>query len=1233
MAVADPPRLTPTQRTPAVSDPFVHLRVASAYSMRYGASPPEILAERAAEYDMDLLGLTDRDGLYGAVRFVQACRRFRIGPIVGVDLAVAPSTPGGGARRDRVEPRVCVLAQDRQGWAQLCRLISASHLGGERGHPTTTLESIAEAAAHGHLRVLLGADSDLGVAVASGRLDRAEAAIRRWSALVDPGRLVVAVTHQRRGGSGAGSLTHAARMLILADRQAVTAVLTNAVRMADRRLAPTLDVLDASRRLVALDRRHVDQGNAEAYLKSGKEMQLLADEVAQRSGRGERGGRRLLAATRAVALSCVLDPEADLGLGTPHLPELVVAGAQGRMLGQHTTEGRAAAMAVLRERCELGARHRYGELERGAAARRRADRLAEELAVVDHLGFASYFLTVADIVELIAARGIRCAARGSGAGSLINYVLGISHVEPLELGLLMERFLSVHRRTLPDIDLDVESERRTEVYEMILARFGGRRVACVAMLDTYRVRHAVRDVGAALSLPPSEIDAIAKAFPHLRARDARRALRDLPELRSMGLAERRLDLLFDLVESLDGLPRHIALHPCGVLLSDLTLLDRTPVEASFAGFPMSQFDKDDVEELGLLKLDVLGIRMQSAMAHTLAEIRRTEDAVIDLDTLPLRDEPTFELIQRAQTLGCFQIESPGQRELVGKFAPETFNDLVIDISLFRPGPVQSDMIVPFLEARHGWAVRQSLPPRLAPLVAETSGVVVFHEQVIRIIAALTGRRADEAEELRRALGDRERADEVAGWIRVRADQEGFEPAEIEQSMVVLRAFASFGFCKAHAAAFALTTFHSAWLKAHYPAHFLAGVLTHDPGMYPKRLILDEARRFGVGVLRLDVNASQGAYTVEPQTGAREGSGYGIRLSLADVRGINQTEIDRIVTGQPYQSLPDFWSRARVSQPIIERLVLAGAFDALYDLSPDRSTLSTRGRPTTRDLLLAVADLGRADRVDRRVAARGRSRVLKRSSEETDPRDQARAQAARPQQPKAPEIQLPLDIGLTGGLDGDGELVATGLPELSVTERVRSELDILGLDATEHIVGDYLPLLRALGVTFSAELLRRRSRSELLVAGVKVATQTPPVRSGRRVIFLTLDDSTGPVDATFFDNVQGPYAGTVFDCWLLLVRGVLRRTGPRGVSLRATGAWDLAGLLDRWRSALDETGRLEDALAAVRAAIVDPPATDTALAPTRVLVHPSGFRQSPYADVRPPDPVGKLWHTSPGSPGR
>src|SRR5690606_25822056 len=278
-------------------------------------------------------------------------------------------------------------------------------------------------------------------------------------------------------------------------------------------------------------------------------------------------------------------------------------------------------------------------------------------------------LTVGEVTDLVRDMGVRCAARGSGAGSLVNYLLGVSGVDPLRHDLLMERFLSPLRRSLPDIDVDVESARRPEVYEAILERFGGDRCVCVSMTETYRVRHAVRDVGAALGLPPGEVDAIAKAFPHVRARDARAALRDLPELRASGLGQERLDLMFALVERLDGLPRHIAVHPCGVLLSDATLLDRTPVEASAAGYPMSQFDKDDVEDLGLLKLDVLGIRMQSAMSHAVAEIRRVDGVQVDLDDegqVPLDDPATYELISSAKTLGVFQIESPGQRELVGK---------------------------------------------------------------------------------------------------------------------------------------------------------------------------------------------------------------------------------------------------------------------------------------------------------------------------------------------------------------------------------------------------------------------------------------------------------------------------------------------------------------------------------------------------------------------------------------
>ncbi|MGO1972557.1 MAG: DNA polymerase III subunit alpha [Propionibacteriaceae bacterium] len=1285
-----------------MGDPFVHLRVASGYSLRYGASHPSELVQRAADLEMDTCALTDRDGLYGAVRFAKACLRTGIAPVLGVDLAVLPILPEqargwertparGGVERDRRLPRVVLLATSRAGWATLCRLVSATHLGGERGTPIADPQSIARGAADGGLAVLLGADSEYGVAVASGHRQQATAVLDRWRRLVEREHLVVAVTNHHNPGSGVGTARQAGRMLALADTAGIPVVLTNAVRMAERHQAPTVDVLDSARRLVPLGHRNVDRRNAEGYLKSGKEMLEVAEEVARHGGRGDHGAERLLEQTRRLAARCRLDPRVDLGLGETHLPELSVLNTDGPASGARASA--TDALAVLRQRCEAGISHRFGR-----PGTEVADRLADELAVIDHHGYATYFLTVADVVDLIKEMGVRCAARGSGAGSLVNYLLGVSGVDPLRHGLVMERFLSVRRAALPDVDLDVESARRLEVYEKILATFGGERVACVAMLDTYRVRHAVRDVGAALSLPPAEVDAIAKAFPHIRARDARAALRDLPELRSAGLADRRLDLLFSLVESLDGLPRHIALHPCGVLLSDASLLDRTPVEASHAGFPMSQFDKDDVEDLGLLKLDVLGIRMQSSMAHAVEEIDRTEGERIDVDQIPFDDDATFTMIRNAATLGCFQIESPGQRELVGKFAPETFGDLIIDISLFRPGPVKSDMVNPFLRARQGWELPRYLHPDLEPHLRETCGVVVFHEQVIKIIGTVADCDLATADEARRALGDLRGKEDVRAWLLPRARQRGYDEATVTRIWEVLEAFASFGFCKAHAAAFALPTYQSAWLKAHWPAHFLAGVLTHDPGMYPKRLILDEARRLGIAVLSLDVNASDGSYRVErvgrydepppsvlgqpprlaPGAGLPDGRDFGIRMSLADVKGITETEVGRIVAGRPYRTLADFWARAGVTAPVVERLVLAGAFDSLYGIGAT-APVRRRQRITRRDLLLTVADLQRDRHVDRRAhrSARGLrperglgSGGPGRVESGQDPRDLARRQSATTPAARPAEVQLPLDF-----TDPDAseetpadELVPSGLPELSDAERVAAELDILGMDASRHVVDFYLPLLEQLGVSFAADLLSVRDRRDVLIAGVKVATQTPPVRSGRRVVFLTLDDTTGPADATFFEDAQGPYAATLFSSWLLLVRGELRRTGPRGVSLRATGCWDLRVLYERWQQAVAAGADEEQARAAVRDLMdavpegfgivgdqLDPDATTTpsgerpdadaqqhtragGMGRRRVLVHASGFRQSPYADIEPAgvEPTGpprKVWHTSPGSSGR
>jgi error-prone DNA polymerase len=1303
-----------------VSDPFVHLHVASGYSLQYGAAHPHVLVDRAAEQEMDALALTDRDGTYGAVRFAKAAMSANIRPILGVDLAFsdggraaseasgqtrpASSPPvrtptRGGATRDARLPRVTFLASGKAGWAAVCRLVSATHHAGERGTPVCTPELVAEHVAGREVRVLLGPASELGRAATLRRDDLGAMVLHRWLDLVGPGQLAVEVVSHRLSGSGPGSSPHAARMAGLArsgrGSARVPVVLSNAVRFADRLDAPTIDVLDAARRLVPMDLRHLDRRNAEGFLKSGKQMHEVAEEISRCAGLGDRGARDLLAQTRALADQCVLDPRADLGIGEVHFPEFEFAseasleltgskrtgGAQRRRpasarsanylppVSRGATSDQWKADQALRARCDAGVSWRFGNAPR----QRIWKRLDDELETIRTLGYASYFLTVGDVTEMIRDLGIRSAARGSGAGSLVNYLLGISGVDPIRHGLLMERFLSPLRRSLPDIDIDVESARRLEVYDAILERFGTARCATVSMMDTYKVRHAIRDVGAALGMPMGEIDAIAKAFPHIRARDARMALRDLPELRSTGMAREAaagewgtFDMFFRLVESLDGLPRHIAMHPCGVLLSDRTLLDRTPVEQSALGYPMSQFDKEDVEDLGLLKLDVLGIRMQSSMAHAVTEIERVEGRHIDLDDevqVPFDDGRTFDMISAAKTLGVFQIESPGQRELVGKSGIETFEDIIADISLFRPGPVKSDMITPYLEVKNGWKQASYLHDDLRPILGGTRGVVVFHEQVIEMIAQFAGCTYAEGDEWRRALGDKDGMAETKTWFFPRALARGYALPVVEQIWKVIEAFASFGFCKAHAAAFALPTYQSAWLKAHYPAHFISGLLTHDPGMYPKRLILDDARQLGIAVLGLDVNASEASYVVEkladstsdaprrapdqvaagigrfqPRGGiytklpraateqdAWMGHGYGIRIALEEVRGINDGEVHRIVTardGAPYSSLTDFWQRAQVSRPVVERLVQAGAFDSVYGIGASNGT-GRRHRVTRRDLLLEIGDLDRLQRASTR-ASKGRARGL------------ARARPGSAESGDA-SVQLALDLGAT-----DAQQVS-GLPEMTDSDRVRAELDVLGLDASRHVVDFHKPFLDRLGITRSADLLSARSRSELLIAGVKVATQTPPIRSGRRVIFLTLDDTTGPVDATFFEDVQGPYAATVFGSWLLVVRGELRRTGRRGVSLRATGAWDLGTLSDLWRSGGMDA--VHEEIDRVPRGFGNP-ADGSDHGPSRVMVHTSGFRMSPYADIKPAGPdikslppgtitgdvARKLWHRSPGSAG-
>ena len=1082
---------------------FTHLRVASGYSFKYGTAHADQLVERAAEFEMSALALTDMNTMAGAIRFAKSCEANGIAPILGINLSFVQK-----------KYRITLLAQGGH-LDSLYRLVTAVNLDNSESLLThALLERFSQYSRN--LLVLHGPESQLASTIAARKGAEALSIFNSTRELfADQG--LECVSHLTRGDAQF-STSHAARILGFARDNHIPAILSNAVRMLDRDDGPVADVLDAARKLVPLSNKSVSRQNSEAYFKDSSQMRYLADEISRLAG--ERDGRLLLNTTRGWAERALLSPRKDVGIGAIHLPDAAALGA--------TNHSELATQ--LRSRCEAGLSRRYVGSKSVAAA----SRLEEELSAIRTLGYESYFLTVADITDLARSKGIRVAARGSGAGSLICHVLGISGVEPITHGLLMERFCSPLRGELPDIDIDVESARRLEIYDAIFEKYG-QRCATVSMVETYRSRHAIRDVGAALGISPMEIDLIAKSMPHIRSSNIPKALANLPELKDLNLNTPILKMAIELAGRLDSLPRHLSMHPCAIVLSDLGLGDYAPQQMNASGYPMVQFDKDDVEAIGLLKLDVLGVRMQSAISYTLSEIERIEGAPIDIDEIALDDHATFDLIKSTRTLGIFQIESPGQRELVGKFAPETFNDLIIDISLFRPGPVKSDMITPFLATRHGLRVRPIIHDDLEDILSETEGVVVFHEQVIRIISVMTGISLAESDEKRRQLGDIANQQMVCDWFYPAALARGYTTAVVTEVWEILRAFASFGFCKAHAAAFALPTYQSSWLKTHHTAAFLAGVLTHEPGMYPKRVILDEARQWGIQIAPIDVNLSDATYRVEKSSketrapylapnvlssGAElklpDARGFAIRMALSDIDGIDGKEIKSIISGRPYLDLADFVYRSGASRPTTESLLMIGAFDDLHKLSTSNIN--------RRDLSLHLQDLYRL----------------------------AGSKSATSQNQMSFELQ-------------PEKFEPSGLPDITASEQVRNEIDILGMDVSSHLLEFYGDFLNKIGAVRSCDLIKHRSGTSVLVAGVKLALQTPPVRSGRRVMFLTIDDGYGCNDITFFEDKQADFASVLRNSWLFLVRGEIRRTGPRGISLLGTGAWELANSHEKWRN--------------------------------------------------------------------
>jgi error-prone DNA polymerase len=866
---------------------YAELHCHSNASFLDGASHPEELAEEAARLGLEALALTDHDGMYGVVRFAEAARTLGLPTVFGAELTLRPARgPAGKVGVERTgspDPggeHLVVLARGPAGYARLCRAITEAQMAGSKGAPRGELGRLGDLHG-GHWLVLTGCRKG---AVPRALVDRGPAA-----AAAELGRLVAAFGRANvcvelwDHGDPLDSVRNDA-LVRLADRAGVEVVATNNVHYATpgrHRLAAALAAVRARRSLAELD-GWLPAGPG-AYLRSGFEQ---AARLARYPGVVER------------AADLGRDLAFDLDLVAPRLPDFPVPPG-------HTE------MSWLRELAGRGATRRYGPrgAERVAGAWRQID---HELATIDRLGFPGYFLIVWDIVQFCRRVDIYCQGRGSAANSAVCYALGITKADAVALGLLFERFLSPERDGPPDIDLDIEAGRREEVIQYVYERYGRDRAAQVANVITYRPRSAVRDMGRALGYAPGQLDAWAKQVDGWGDLEAT-VDHDVPAQ------------VMELAGQIQRFPRHLGIHSGGMVICDRPVIEVCPVEwATMRDRSVLQWDKDDCAAVGLVKFDLLGLGMLSVLHGAVDLVGEHHGVEVDLAALP-QDPAVYEMLCRADSVGVFQVESRAQMATLPRLKPRGFYDLVVEVALIRPGPIQGGSVHPYIRRRNGDEPVTYLHPLLERSLAKTLGVPLFQEQLMQMAVDVAGFTAAEADQLRQAMSAKrstERMERLKGRLYLGMAERGVTGAVADRIYEQLAAFANFGFPESHSASFAYLVYASAWLKLHYPAAFLAALLNAQPmGFWSPNTLVADARRHGVVVRGPDVNASAAIATLQ-------GNPPAVRLGVAYVRGVGEDLAERIAMGRPYASMADLVRRAGVDEAQVEALATAGAFGSL-----------------------------------------------------------------------------------------------------------------------------------------------------------------------------------------------------------------------------------------------------------------------------------------------------------------
>ncbi|MCX4097210.1 error-prone DNA polymerase [Nocardia sp. alder85J] len=874
---------------PSLDEPVVRyaeLHAHSAYSFLDGACRPEELVEEAVRLGLEALALTDHNGFYGVVRFAEAAAEWGLPTVFGAELSLGAGLPQSEPRTgapDPAGPHLLVLARGEEGYRRLSREMSAAHMvAGEKGVLRYDLDRLT-AAAGGHWQILTGCrKGHVREALRHGDA-AAETALRELTDRFGRDRVTVELT---RHGIPADDERNA-RLIALAERAGLPVVATTGAHFAgpaQRRRAMALAAVRARRGLDDMDGWLAPAGGA--HLRSGAEMARLFAACPQAVGNAA-----------DLARECAF----DLRLIAPQLPPFEVPTGHDEI-------------SWLRQLTFTGAVRRYGPPQENPKAYRQ---LEHELRVIAELRFPGYFLVVHDIVDFCREHGILCQGRGSAANSAVCYAIGITNVDPVANELLFERFLSPERDGPPDIDLDIESDRREEAIQHVYEKYGREYAAQVANVITYRGKSAVRDAARALGFSPGQQDAWSKQVSRWTGVAAEEHT-DIP-------AE-----VLRLAGEIEGLPRHLGIHSGGMVICDRPIADVCPVEwARMPGRSVLQWDKDDCAAVGLVKFDLLGLGMLSALHYMIDLVREHVGEVVELHTLDLSEAAVYEMLSRADSVGVFQVESRAQMATLPRLRPRNFYDLVVEVALIRPGPIQGGSVHPYIRRRNKLEETVFDHPALENALGRTLGVPLFQEQLMQMAVDVAGFSAAEADQLRRAMGSK-RSPERMNRLRGRfytgmRELHGITGELADRIYEKVYAFANFGFPESHSQSFAALVFYSAWFKRHHPAAFCAGLLNAQPmGFYSPQSLVADARRHGVTVHGPDINHSRAAATLE-QSGAQ------VRLGLAAVRHIGTELAEKIVAARaagPYTSFPDLTGRVELTVPQAESLATAGALGSL-----------------------------------------------------------------------------------------------------------------------------------------------------------------------------------------------------------------------------------------------------------------------------------------------------------------